>query len=84
MANVAADDADAVAAWLFNTTLPEWRAFIDGLDLITPGTSLGDVVSLVLYPPLSSHRTLSPEEQQAVGIGPGLVRMSVGLEHIES
>lgn len=55
--------------------------FIDGLQLITPGTSLGDVESLVLYPPLSSHRGLGDAELHAMGIGQSLVRLSVGLEH---
>jgi cystathionine gamma-synthase/methionine-gamma-lyase len=54
--------------------------FIDALRLITPGTSLGDVESLVLYPPLTSHRTLDSAGLRAAGIGDGLVRMSVGLE----
>lgn len=57
--------------------------FMDALQLITPGTSLGDVESLVLYPALSSHRTLTPEELEAAGIGEGLVRLSVGIEHPE-
>lgn len=55
-------------------------AFIDALELITPGTSLGDVESLVLYPPGSSHRTLNEDERRSMGIGASLVRLSVGLE----
>jgi cystathionine gamma-synthase/methionine-gamma-lyase len=58
----------------------ETLRFLDALQLIAPGTSLGDVESLVLYPPLSSHRGLTPGEQRTAGIGEGLVRMSVGLE----
>jgi cystathionine beta-lyase/cystathionine gamma-synthase len=54
--------------------------FIDNLGLITAGTSLGDVQSLVLYPPSSSHRGLSDADLAAMGIGPALVRLSVGLE----
>jgi len=54
--------------------------FIDRLKLITAATSLGDAASLVLYPPLSSHRTLSPDELRRSGIGEGLIRLSVGLE----
>ncbi len=56
--------------------------FLDSLQLVTPGTSLGDVESLVLYPPLSSHRALCREELGEAGIGDGLVRMSVGLESV--
>lgn len=54
--------------------------FMEALKLILPATSLGDVYSLTLYPAHSSHRALTPEERAAVGIGPGLVRLSVGLE----
>jgi cystathionine beta-lyase/cystathionine gamma-synthase len=58
-------------------------AFLDALRLITPGTSLGDVTSLILYPRLSSHRTLDAEQLAAAGIGEGLVRLSVGLESVK-
>ncbi|MGH2444323.1 MAG: trans-sulfuration enzyme family protein, partial [Chloroflexota bacterium] len=55
-------------------------AFVDGLELIIPGTSLGDVASLILYPALSSHRGLTSEERKESGIGDGLLRLSIGLE----
>ncbi|MGC8839373.1 MAG: trans-sulfuration enzyme family protein [Anaerolineae bacterium] len=54
--------------------------FMEALRLVLPATSLGDVYSLTLYPAHSSHRALTPEERAAVGIGAGLVRLSVGLE----
>jgi cystathionine beta-lyase/cystathionine gamma-synthase len=57
--------------------------FVDTLSLIRPATTLGDVVSLVLYPPESSHRTLTPEALREAGIGEGLLRFSVGLENVE-
>ena len=57
--------------------------FFDALELCVPGTTLGDVHSLLLYPAHASHRTLSPEERALVGIGAGLVRMSVGIEAVE-
>lgn len=55
-------------------------AFLSALELIVPATSLGDVYSLALYPAMSSHRALTPEERAAYGIGDGLVRISVGIE----
>jgi cystathionine gamma-synthase/methionine-gamma-lyase len=58
-------------------------AFIDALQLVIPGTSLGDAESLILYPALSSHRTLTAEERAATGIGEGLLRLSVGLESVK-
>lgn len=57
-------------------------AFMDALDLIQPATSLGDIYSLVLYPAISSHRTLTPTERAALGIGEGLIRLSAGIEDV--
>jgi cystathionine beta-lyase/cystathionine gamma-synthase len=54
--------------------------FMEGLELILPATTLGDVYSLTLYPAMSSHRALSPEERRKVGISDSLVRLSVGIE----
>jgi cystathionine beta-lyase/cystathionine gamma-synthase len=56
--------------------------FFDSLKLCQPATTLGDVYTLVLYPPMSSHRALTPEQRQAVGIAEGLVRISVGIEDV--
>ena len=55
-------------------------AFMDALNLVLPATTLGDVYTLTLYPAGSSHRTLSAETRARIGIGPGLVRLSVGIE----
>lgn len=56
--------------------------FMESLKLVLPATTLGDVYSLILYPAHSSHRALSPEERAAIGIGEGLVRLSVGIEDV--
>ncbi len=58
-------------------------AFLEALKLVVPATSLGDVYSLALYPAMSSHRNLNVEERAAIGIGEGLVRVSVGIEEPE-
>jgi len=57
--------------------------FLEALRLCLPVTTLGDVCTTVLYPAHSSHRALSPEERARVGIGEGLVRVSVGIEAVE-
>ncbi len=57
--------------------------FIDNLRLCLPATTLGDVFSLVSYPAMSSHRTLTPAERQQIGITEGCVRLSIGIEYIE-
>ena len=54
--------------------------FMEALELILPATTLGDVYSLTLYPAISSHRALTPEERAKVGISDRLVRLSVGIE----
>jgi cystathionine beta-lyase/cystathionine gamma-synthase len=55
-------------------------AYLEALELVVPATTLGDVYSLSLYPAMSSHRSMSPEQRHAIGIGDGLVRLSVGIE----
>jgi cystathionine beta-lyase/cystathionine gamma-synthase len=45
-----------------------------------PATSLGGPETLVCHPATSTHVSLSPDEQAAIGITPGLVRISIGLE----
>jgi len=57
--------------------------FLEGLSLVVPATTLGDVYSLVLYPAISSHRAVPPEERARIGISDGLVRLSVGIEEVD-
>ncbi len=54
--------------------------FMEALELVLPATTLGDVYSLTLYPAHSSHRYVAPQVRAALGIGDGLVRLSVGIE----
>ena len=56
--------------------------FLRALRICLPVTTLGDVYTMVLYPPLSTHRTLSAEERAAACIGDGLVRLSAGIEDV--
>ncbi len=57
--------------------------FMNRLRLCLPATSLGDVFSLVSYPPMSSHRTLNSADLRSMGISEGCIRLSVGIEYIE-
>jgi cystathionine gamma-synthase/methionine-gamma-lyase len=54
--------------------------FMDRLKMIVPGTSLGDVHSLLLYPAMASHRDLSPKGRSRMGIKDNLVRLAAGIE----
>src|SRR4051794_6762022 len=56
------------------------RAMLDALRVARPATSLGGPETLVCHPATSTHVSLSPDEQEAIGITPGLVRISIGLE----
>ena len=55
----------------------------EAMRLCLPATTLGDVYTLALYPAHSSHRAISPGERARIGIGDGLVRLSVGIEAAE-
>ena len=55
--------------------------FVAGLKVFVLAESLGGVESLVCYPPKMTHSSIPPSERRRRGIGDGLVRLSVGLEH---
>jgi cystathionine gamma-synthase len=59
------------------------RAFVDGLACFTLAESLGGVESLVAHPATMTHAAMSEEAKQVAGIGPGLIRLSVGIEHVD-
>jgi len=44
---------------------------------------MGDAKSLSCHPASTTHRQLTPEEQQKVGVTPEMIRLSVGIEHID-
>jgi len=58
-------------------------AFMDGLKMIVPGTSLGDVHTLLLYPLIASHRDVAPKMRERMGIRDNLVRVAAGIEDFE-
>ncbi|OPZ99806.1 MAG: Methionine gamma-lyase [Bacteroidetes bacterium ADurb.Bin416] len=56
---------------------------IDHVQLFSHLANVGDAKSLIIHPAATTHEQLSAEEQAAAGVEPGLVRISVGLEHID-
>ena len=56
------------------------RAFVDGLRVFSRMTGIGDTRSMVLHPQTTTHATFAPEINEKLGITPGLLRLSVGLE----
>ena len=59
------------------------RRFLDALKMLSLSANLGDTRSIATHPASTTHSKLSDDERMAVGISPGLVRISVGLETIE-
>lgn len=57
--------------------------FIDSLKMISLEVHVADIHSCILHPATATHRQLSDEQLVACGITPGLVRLSVGLEHVD-
>jgi O-succinylhomoserine sulfhydrylase len=53
------------------------------LSLITIANNLGDAKSLITHPATTTHQRLTPEARAALGVGEGLLRLSVGLEDAE-
>jgi cystathionine beta-lyase/cystathionine gamma-synthase len=62
---------------------PALDAMVGKLKLVRLMPSLGHVATTLSHPATTSHRGLTPEERAAIGISDGLVRCSVGLEHVD-
>lgn len=59
------------------------RKFLNGLKMLSLTSNLGDSRSIASHPSSTTHRKLTEEERMELGISPGLIRISVGLEHID-
>lgn len=59
------------------------RTFLNSLEMLSMTNNLGDSRSIASHPASTTHSKLTEEERQAVGITPGLIRISVGLEYID-
>lgn len=59
------------------------KKFVEALELHSHVANIGDVRSLVIHPASTTHSQLSDEEQATAGVTPGLIRLAVGLEHID-
>ena len=57
--------------------------FYDRLELFTRLVNIGDTKSLAAHPASTTHRQLTPEEQLAAGVTPGMLRLCVGIEHLD-
>lgn len=72
-----------VLAFELPAGLEAGRIFVEALLLHSHVANIGDVRSLVIHPASTTHSQLSPEEQLATGVTPGLVRLAVGIEALD-
>ncbi len=75
--------AGAVLAFEIKGGVEAGKRFVDALELHSHVANIGDVRSLVIHPASTTHSQLSAEEQLASGVTPGLVRLAVGIEHLD-
>ncbi len=57
--------------------------FIESLQLVSHLANVGDAKTLIINPATTTHEQLSPQAQKAAGVEPGLLRLSIGIEHID-
>lgn len=63
--------------------LDQGRRFLDALEMCSLSANLGDTRTIATHPASTTHHSLSEKERLEVGILPGLIRLSIGLEHID-
>jgi cystathionine gamma-lyase len=76
-------DFGGIVSFELEDDLRAVRRFVHGLKLWTLAESLGGVKSLLCHPATMTHASVEPEVRRARGIGDGLVRLSVGIEHAD-
>ena len=59
------------------------KKFIDSLTVISHLANVADAKSLIIHPASTTHQQLSPDEQFSAGVSPEMIRLSVGIEHVD-
>ena len=73
----------AIPSFVLKGGLDAGKAFVEALELHSHVANIGDVRSLVIHPASTTHSQLTDDEQATAGVSPGLIRLSVGIEHID-
>jgi len=73
----------AIMAFELQGGMEAGKKFVDNLELISHLANVGDVRTLAIHPASTTHSQLTPEEQQAAGVTPGLIRLCVGIETVD-
>lgn len=76
-------EGGAVVTFIAHGGADRGRRFLDSLEMCSLTANLGDARTIATHPASTTHSSLTEDERRAVGIFPGLVRISVGLEHID-
>jgi O-succinylhomoserine sulfhydrylase len=72
-----------VVTFIVSGGIERGRRFLDALEMCSLTANLGDVRTIATHPASTTHSSLSEDDRLAVGILPGLIRISAGLEHVE-
>ncbi|MFC9832252.1 bifunctional o-acetylhomoserine/o-acetylserine sulfhydrylase [Rhodococcus sp. NPDC127530] len=80
---IAPRGAGAIVTFELAGGIEAGKKFVNALTLHSHVANIGDVRSLVIHPASTTHAQLTPEEQAASGVTPGLVRLAVGIEGID-
>ena len=72
-----------IIAFSLRGGLASGRDFLDAIQLCTLTANLGDTRTIITHPASTTHSKLSKNERLKVGITDGLIRISVGLEHVD-
>ena len=59
------------------------QKFIEKLSIFSHLANVGDAKSLAIHPSSTTHSQMDEDQQRAAGISPGMVRLSIGIEHID-
>ncbi len=75
--------AGGVLSFVLKAEKSKAAKLVEHLELVSHLANVGDAKTLIIQPSTTTHSQLSPEDQLAAGVEPGLFRVSVGLEHID-
>ncbi|HEY5464732.1 MAG TPA: O-acetylhomoserine aminocarboxypropyltransferase/cysteine synthase [Hanamia sp.] len=75
--------AGAVLSFEVKGSKENTSKFVDNLKMISNLANVGDTKTLIIQPSITTHQQLSDAEQLSAGVTPGLLRVSVGIEHID-
>ncbi|NBU98779.1 MAG: O-succinylhomoserine sulfhydrylase, partial [Spirochaetia bacterium] len=72
-----------IVTFLVKGGLERGKKFLNAVEMMSHSANLGDTRTIVTHPASTTHSKLTDEERKMVGIEPGLIRISNGLEHID-